>query len=160
MRVAEDDLLPWNDPEDILRAVVSIPRDQLPELKDSLRRLLRHEDADVREHAARRLLVHLRDRESHGEAVRLLGDPAEGVRRAAAYALTATSSSATREADARELLRVFWNQEQPLIVRGAAYEALLLLYGRKDFPPGNREIDLSHDVDWEWLRALSKEESL
>lgn len=92
--------------------------------------------------------------------MRLLGDPAEGVRRAAAYALTATSSSATREADARELLRVFWNQEQPLIVRGAAYEALLLLYGRKDFPPGNREIDLSHDVDWEWLRALSKEESL
>ena len=61
MVVTAGDLLPWRDPEQLLAALTSIERSQLPELRDEIIRLVDHEDADVREQALRRLFVHLRD---------------------------------------------------------------------------------------------------
>jgi hypothetical protein len=156
MTVTTEDLLRWNDPDHLLEAIVRLRREDLPGFRTELRSLLDHEDPDVREHALRRLAMHLKDVECHEKAVELLRDPEPNLRRAAAHAVTSTSTSASRDADTRELLAMLNETDAPGEVRRAAYESLLLLHGRKDLPAGNRPLDLQRDVDWRWIQQLQE----
>jgi hypothetical protein len=153
--VDEAELFPWNDPVDLIGALAQMQKEELALHRDALYRLAQHEDADVRSHAFRRLFVHLRDEEHRGVAQdAILHDPAPGVRRVAAFAIASTSSAASREDDSRLLLHSFLDSDEVIAVRGAAYEGLLLVYGRMDFPPVKRDLQLETDVDWDWIGQL------
>ena len=154
-RISPADLDSWRDPVALLDALTSVRNEDLADLRDSVARLVDHDDADVRAHAIRRLFVHLKDDGRHQDAIQLLhGDPEAKVRRAAAFAVASTTSPKTRDADVRALLATFLNENEKQAVRGAAYEALLLVHHRRDFPPVKREIDFARDVDWAWIRQL------
>lgn len=148
-------LSPSNDPLELLAALVDIPKAQLGHLKSNLTALLKHPDADVRVHAFRRLFVHLRDPSSRAEAVDALRQDSDPkVRRVAAHAISATSSAETRREDSARLLASLLDEKEVTAVRGASYEALLLIHGRNCFPPANREIRFEEDVDWEWIHQI------
>lgn len=148
-------LEPWNDPIELVKALVDLPKERLSEAKEKLTVLIGHADVDVRVHAFRRLFVHLRDSSRHATALSALRrDPEPKVRRVAAHAISATSTVQTRAQDVSTLLQSLQDQNESVEVRGAAYEALLLLHERKDFPPANRDIDLQKDVDWTWVDLL------
>src|SRR5688500_5783417 len=147
----EDELNPTRDPVELLGVLVELPREELHSARTALRKLLTHPDTDVRVHAFRRLLVHLGDVDAHADAVHAIGhDPEPKVRRTAAFAIASTSSENTRQEDVAALLHTLLDESERIRVRGAAYEALLLIFGRKDFPPVKQEIDLARDVDWQW----------
>jgi hypothetical protein len=153
--ISANALEPWRDPLDLIDALVEIPKEELHSLRASIYTLIRHHDRDVRVHACRRLFVHLEAKEHHADAVDLLRyDSEPKVRRVAAFAVAATSSAGSRSEDVGLLTRVLLNASEALMVRGAAYEALLLLHSRRDFPPIDRDIDLARDVDWEWVKTL------
>jgi hypothetical protein len=102
--------------------------------------------------------VHLKDREYHHYALDAFRyDSDTKVRPAATFAISATSSPATRGEDQRALLGTLHNPNEDATVRGAAYEALLILHNRREFPPANRDIDLVRDVNWQWVQSLGKE---
>lgn len=146
---------PWDDPLDIIDALIGLRREELNDLRDKLRNLLQHDDPDVRVHAVRRLFVHLEDTEYRGHAIAAVrSDPEPSVRRAAAFAVASTSSAESQIDDQRVLLHVLLNEDETSFVRGAAYEGLLLMHGRRDFPPVNREIDFLRDIDWQWVGSL------
>jgi hypothetical protein len=146
---------PWNDPVDLIRALVDLPRERLADARARLEVLTQHSDVDVRTHAFRRLFVHLKDPHLRDRALEALRrDPEAKVRRVAAHAIAATSGDATRQRDTRVLVDTLCNDQEYMAVRGAAYESLLLIHDRSDFPPANRDIDLATDVDWPWIRAL------
>lgn len=152
-------LEPWNDPVDLIKALVDLPSDRLADARAQLEALTQHPDVDVRAHAFRRLFVHLKDPRLHDRAVDAMRrDPEAKVRRVAAHAIAATSRTATRQQDIRVLLQALCDDQEYLAVRGAAYESLLLIHDRKDFPPVKRDINLTTDVDWPWIRALQSED--
>jgi HEAT repeat protein len=150
-----DDLLPWHEPEDLMRALLDAGEGQLPELREAVVRLLDHEDEYVREEAVRRLFVHWRDLETRHLVLDMLAhDPDESVRSASAFGVASTSTRDSLIGDTRALLKIFGDEAQPLELRRSAYEALLLIYDRRDFPPVKGELDLAKDVDWDWIRSL------
>ncbi len=154
-KITATDLQPWREPLDLIAALVDLPREQLSDLRESLHQLIHHADRDVRTHAVRRLFVHLKDREFHHDALDLLlHDPDSHVRRVAAFAVASTSSEESRVEDIRSLLHTLCNEDEERAVRGAAYEGLLLINGRRDFPPVKRDIDFLRDVDWDWVAKL------
>lgn len=157
-RVSENDLLPWADPDALVDALLRIPREELASLRESLLGLTEHEDRDVRTHAIRRLFVHLQDQDNRHIAIQALTHDAEShVRRAAAFGVAATSSSGTRTQDVSALAARLRDVSEDVHVRGAAYEALLLIHGRRACPPLNRAFDPARDVDWEWVGQLDSE---
>ncbi len=145
----------WNDPDDILHTLIDLQKDDYGALRDAVLDLVDHEDPDVREEAVRKIYVHWTDVPSRSKAVDALRfDPSPGVRRVAAFGVAATASDTTQGEDTRVLLQTFLNESEEIDVRGAAYEALLLLHKRREFPPVKREIDLDRDVDWNWVSVL------
>lgn len=141
---------------DLLGVLVSLAPSELSGFRDQLRALLAHDDEDVRVHSARALFVTLKEANAHTAALDCLThDPSAKVRRVAAFGVAATSTSQTRDIDTRVLVQTVLQSGESPRVRGAAYEALLILYHRTDFPPVKREIDLDRDVDWQWIRELS-----
>ena len=56
-RTTAGDLLPWNDADEILRALGEATREQQAELRPAVEQLLSHAEADVRQEAARVLFV-------------------------------------------------------------------------------------------------------
>jgi HEAT repeat protein len=153
-----DELLsPEREVLDLLEAVVSLRRDELGSASSALERLTRNPDSDVRLQAHRRLLVHLKSTAHHDIACHsLVADSESEVRRVAAFGVAATASRVTRETAERLLARVVANQDEETEVRGAAYEALVLMAFRPGLPPLTRDVDLQRDVDWTWVMALAK----
>jgi HEAT repeat protein len=156
------DLSVWNNPDDVLRALYRIGKEPVPELRDAILHLLEHDDADIREEALRILLTRWKDREVRPKAISALqSDPAPNVRSAAAFAISATASDSSRSTDTRILLNVLRNETEDLNVRGAAYDALLILHrqtgeagGKWPFPTKRRDFDPERDVDWLWVQRL------
>jgi HEAT repeat protein len=151
---------PWDDPLDLLNSLVSIMRNELGGVRDKLHTLVKHSDPDVRLHAIRRLFVHLKDTSHHEDVVTAFqSDSHAEARRAAAFGIAATSTETSRPADVKVLTQQLLNENEEKWVRGAAYEALLIMHGRTDFPPPSRDIDLIKDVDWNWVRDLQARDS-
>jgi hypothetical protein len=104
----------------------------------------------------RRLFIgwkdHLR-RERAAEA--LARDESAEVRSVAAYALAATSTDITKKKDVKILLETLQDEFEDAAVRGAAYDALLILHRKPDFPTKRRCFNPEADVDWNWVQSLT-----
>ena len=149
------DLLPWNDPDDLLQSLYRVEKAPRPELRDALARLLEHDDPDVRGEALRILVTRWKDHAFRGNAAQTLRfDPDPEVRAAAAFALASVSADGDRLEDTQLLLEMLHDEAQEATVRGAAYDALLVLYRKPEFPTKKRDFDASLDVDWAWVKAL------
>jgi HEAT repeat protein len=149
-------LSPERDALDLLESVIALGPHDLAQARSALRRLTEHGDADVRLQAHRRLLVHLKSMEDHVIAVRsVVSDSDSEVRRAAAFGVAATSGSASAHLDRHLLASVVSDATEEDAVRGAAYEALVILDGRGERQPLTRDVDLARDVDWDWVRSLA-----
>ncbi len=162
-QITISDLQPWVDPDDVLEALYELAEQTrgqaVPsELISAVTTLLDHEDEDIRQEALRLLLVQWKDRSQRDRGIALLRlDPSEAVRGTAAFGLASLSTVETRHDDARTLLSVLLDEAQPVHVRGAAYDALLIIHRRKEFPPMTRDLDLTVDIDWEWIKRLRTE---
>jgi HEAT repeat protein len=151
----ESELYPWNDPNDLLVALGRLRPEQKGVLGESVLQLLDHGDADVRQEAMRTLFVGWKAHGWRDRAISALtADESPEVRRTAAYGVAATTSDATRSRDTQQLLAVLENADEGLSVRGAAYDALLILYRKPAFPSLKRTFDPDRDVDWAWVRSL------
>lgn len=149
------DLQPWNDPDLILEALYQVPRERQHALEAAISPLLSHDDPDIREEALRILVTRWKDAAyRHKTAQMLISDPAPTVRGAAAYALTAISDEFTKSEHTALLLNTLLDESEEPNVRGAAYDALLILHRRQAFPTKQREFDPELDVDWAWVRSL------
>lgn len=154
-RPTAEDLLPWNDPDDLHQALIDVERDQYAELRAPVLGLVDHHDPAIREWALRKLYVFWGDRESRSPLfASLQSDPEEAVRCVAAYGIASTSAPGTAAADTRTLLSVLLDVAEPDEVRRSAYEALLLLHGGRHFPPTTGEIKIDRDLDWNWVNEL------
>jgi hypothetical protein len=115
--------------------------------------LLSHAEADVRVAALDLIFVHWKAEQHRESAIALLlRDPAEEVRAAGAYALVATSSDESRAGDTKLLLDALTRDSAE--VKRAAYEGLLLLYRRPDFPDSLTNFDPDTAIDWEWIQEI------
>jgi HEAT repeat protein len=153
--VTPEDLLPWNDPDELLQLLGRIEKADRAVLHDAVKKLLDHEDEDIREEALRVAAIHWTLQDVREKSVEMLQfDNEPSVRRTAAYAIAALANESTRLADTKLLLDVLRNSTEPEEVRRAAYEGLLLLHGRKEFPPMNREVSASTLMEDPWLREL------
>jgi hypothetical protein len=156
-----DDLSPWHDADTLLQRIYQIGREPVPALREPLLRLTEHDDPDLREEALRILGTRWKD---PGVRPRILSvirdDTAPEVRSAALIALAACASDATRITDTRLLVRRLSDEGEDTEVRGAAYDALIIMYRKKGkddgwpFPTARRAFDAVRDVDWDWVRSL------
>jgi HEAT repeat protein len=153
--VTLEDLVPWNDADELLQALGRVDKTDASALADAVKNLLEHEDEDVREEAIRVAGVHWTLAEVREKAEFMLhSDEAASVRRTAAYAISALATDATKLRDTRILLHVLTNDAEQDQVRRAAYEGLLLLHGRNNFPPINRDVAPATLMEDPWLRRL------
>jgi hypothetical protein len=151
------ELDPRRNPIELIRAIGLVSDEQKGELRDQLFRLCHHRDPDVREEALRLLTVKWRDVGAHSEALDALReDPSDGVRANAAYGVAATVTDATRREGVNRLLHVLLDEQEDLEVRAAAYDGLLLIYGRPNFPSMKRDFDPAADVQWDWIREIQQ----
>jgi len=117
--------------------------------------LLHHDDPVVREEAISLLLIKWKDARYRATALNVLDhDEDFGVRGQAALGLALISTAATRGDDLSILAQVLRNPEEDTETRRAAYEALLILDRREDFPSSTKGFDPDRDVDWKWLSTL------
>lgn len=117
--------------------------------------LLNHPEPDVRSAAISTVFVLWRMNEHRKVAVELMQrDRHEEVRSAAVYAVAAISSEITRREDVRLLLDIVDNEAESAELRRSAYEGLMLLLQRRDFPDALQAFDPVHDVDWQWVEEL------
>jgi hypothetical protein len=145
---------PWNDPVDLIRAITRTGDTRDEATRNRVAELLSHADADVREAALRRV-ARWRDTHYQQQIIDLLRfDQADAVRSAAAYGVVSLSSSATRAADTSALLGRLLDDVEDPEVRASAYDALLIMYGRRPPEPSEREFDAQNDIDWEWIATL------
>jgi len=153
------DLLPLvNSPSELIENLGRAERERRHDLRDAVASLTSHEDPLVREQAIGLLLFTWKDVPSRWIAVRALeADSDFGVRGQAAFGLIGVSSERTRAEDTRLLIRRLLDEDEELDTRRSVYDALLLLYGRRDFPATKRGLDLSREVDWEWIRELREQ---
>jgi HEAT repeat protein len=153
--IREADLNPWTDGDDLIRMLGQLGDQQRDELLDAVTRLLEHEDPDVREEALRLLLVRWKVRGLHHYGLQALtNDPTPEIRALAAYGVAATSSETSRMQDVTVLKSVVTNDDESHHVRGAAYDALLIIFRRPAFATKRRAFDAARDVDWTWVEAL------
>lgn len=153
--VSLTDLMDWQDPDRLLEALYGLPREPQPELRPAVARLLEHGDPDIREEALRVLVTRWKDQTFREHAIeKLRSDPAPTVRSAAAYGLTGVSSAASRADDVGLLLERLGDPSEDLEVRGAAYDALLIIHRRPAFPSRKRAFDPERDVDWAWINEV------
>ena len=163
MTIPLADLSFWNDVDDLLSALYRVGPEPVPELRSALTSLCDHADPDVREEALRILATRWKDPEGRRIAIAALGaDPAANVRSAAAIAVAVTSDPSTCADDTRVMLAVLRNTGIDPDVRGAAYDALVILHRRGagsgiwPFPTKQRPFDGDRDVDWKWIRELER----
>jgi HEAT repeat protein len=155
--VTPGDLAPWQDPDRILEALGNVSKGDVENLASAIAGLLDHEDADVREEAARALFVVGKNSEYRSQAMDLLRyDLDVAVRSAAAYGAAATSSPATRDGDVEVLVSIIRDNNENVEVRRSAYEALLILFRRTSFPAMNQVFNPLQDIDWQWLDSVSR----
>ena len=153
--VTPEDLLPWNDPDELLQLLGRVDKSDRAALHDAVKQLLEHEDEDVRNEALRVAAVYWTLADVREKSIEMLEfDIEPSVRSTAAYAIAALAKESTRLADTGLLLGVLRNDAEDEDVRRAAYEGLLLLHGRKDFPPFNRDVPASTLLQDPWLRDL------
>lgn len=155
MKPSAADLVPWKDPDDLLEVLHRMGKEPVRELRESIAGLLDHEDPDVREEALRVLVTRWKDRSFRGKAVGALQyDPDDAVRSAAAFAVASSSTDDDRDHDTRLLVEIVVDQKESLDVRGAAYDALLILHRNPRFPTKKRDFDPIQDIDWKWIDTL------
>lgn len=155
IQTTEADLFPWNDPDDLLEALYGIGKEPKPELRDSVARLLEHEDPDIREEAIRILVTRWKDYSFRAHTVNALRFDADvAVRSAAAFGVASVSTEKNQAEDTRFLLAILLDESQPKNLRGAVYDALLIIYRNPAFPTKRRDFDAAQDVDWEWIGTL------
>lgn len=152
-------LAAWSDPDELLselRRLSCMPAPQdAHSLSDSVSPLLAHADEEVRQEALRLLLISWKLSEFRQAALDALAfDADEDVRITAAFSVASVSRSSTSADDTRVLLAVLDDVNNPVELVRAAYEALLLVHRKVDFPPLNRSFDSKRDVNWEWIRQL------
>jgi HEAT repeat protein len=158
--ITHADLVSWNDPEDLLRALGAVTREQFHELGDAVARLADHHDPDVREEALRIAAVLWKDAAVRPNVVTALRTDSEAaVRSTAAYGLAALSRPETRSQDLRLLLEIVVDEDQDVSVRMSAYDGLLILHRRPSFPSLDRDANPRTDIDWSWIAELQKQTS-
>lgn len=156
------DLAPSNDPDELLSVLYRVPRDPVPALQTALRSLCSHPDPDIREEAIRILGTRWKEQTARPLIIGALeSDREPNVRSAAAFALTATSSGLTRDADTAALRSIVCDDSEDLEARAAAYDALRILHLHKlrgstvwPIPTKRREFNPAVDVDWAWMNSL------
>lgn len=142
----------------LIRALGQLTEDDRSETRSQVFGLCRHQDADVRDEALRVLAVQWKDWSAHGLAVNALrSDPSWEVSSTGAYGVAATSRPETRKEDLTALLDVLVDAARPREVRGAAYDALLILCRRPSFPSKTRPFEPERDVDWDWIMKVEQE---
>lgn len=155
MAIRELDLSPWNDPDTLLEVMSRVPVEPQPHLLGAIARLLDHEDPDIREEALRILVTRWKDESFRRKAIAMLRfDPGTNVRSAAAYAIAGSSSAGSHWDDTILLVDRLVDSTEEVNVRGAAYDALLILHRKPAFPTKMRPFDPQADVDWEWIEKL------
>lgn len=153
--VTPQDLLPWNDPDELLELLGRVEKSDRVVLRDAVRTLLDHEDEDIREEALRIAAIHWAMTEITEKSIEMLQfDEESSVRRTAAYAVAALTTDGNRHASTQLLLNVLRNESEEEEVRRAAYESLLLMYSRKAFPPLNQEVSADILLQDPWLQEL------
>lgn len=139
----------------LIRALCAVKRDEVPAVATLIAGLLGHSAPEVRAEALSALLVTGRLAEHRHSAVRSLSrDADEGVRAKAAYGIAATAEERTLRDDLALLVRVLRNYHEAPDVKRAAYEGLLLMFHRPEFPDSLEEFDPARDIDWDWIREL------
>jgi HEAT repeat protein len=127
----------------------------VPDRATAITGLLEHSAPEVRAEALSALLVTGRLAEHRHNAVRALSrDADESVRAKAAYGIAATADEHSLREDLALLVRVLRNEHETPEVHRAAYEGLLLIFHRPDFPDSLEQFDSGRDVDWDWIREL------
>lgn len=117
--------------------------------------LTTHYHSEVRSAALTALFVTGRICEMRPLAVNAFtSDCEESVRATAAFAIAATSSDDSRLVDVQTLLPAVKSAEEPPEVRRAAYEALLIIFRRSDFPDPVEDFNPASDIDWPWIAQL------
>lgn len=141
-------------PSALIRALGRVKRDDRTTLMTAVLPLLHHAEPDVRAEAFNVAFVrwHLKEHRQVAQTA-LKEDNDERVRSAAAYAVAATTSDATRHTDIQMLLQVLDANDSNEVKR-AGYEGLLLLMGRPDFPDSISEFEPTKHIDWEWVAEL------
>jgi HEAT repeat protein len=153
--VTPKDLAPWIDPDELLQLLGRVEKSDRAVLHDAVVKLLEHEDEDVREEALRVAAIRWTLADVRDKSLEMLeSDDEPAVRRTAAYAIAALATESTRQEDTGRLLEILRNSSEQEEVRRAAYEGLLLLHGRKEFPPMNREIPANKLLQDPWLQEL------
>lgn len=152
-------LAAWSDPDELLSELRRLSRMPAPQdahsLSDAVSSLLEHADEEVRQEALRLLLITWKLSEFRQAALDALAfDADDDVRITAAFSVASVSRSSTSADDTRALLAVLDDVSNPVELVRAAYEGLLLVHRKIDFPPLNRSFDSKRDVNWEWIRQL------
>jgi len=120
--------------------------------------LVTHPSAVVRESAFALLLTHWKAAAFRPQALAALTtDEDGGVRATAVLGLASISGAATRDQDVRTLIEVLRNEREEEQPRRMAYEALLILDGRRDFPTYRRGFVPDRDFDWDFVRTIGSE---
>jgi len=141
---------------ELIRELGRLERGEAIEYAEQIQRLLHHEDQDVREEAVRALFVRAKYARAREALLALLaGDPAVEVRCTAAYGVAATSTPALLAQDSRLLTAVIEDDSQDSEVRGSAYDALLILHRKAQFPSKKQEFAPERDIDWGWFLSGS-----
>jgi vesicle coat complex subunit len=142
-------------PPDLIRALGRLRPEDVTQYSSLVLPLLTHPEPDVRAAALSTVFVLWRLGEHRQTALELLrNDRHYEVRTGAAYAIAATSTDTTRRDDLLLLLRTVDNGHESPEVRRAAYEAIMLICQRPDFPDVLAEFDPAADVDWSWIDEL------
>ena len=142
----------------LLRAIARFPESSATEVATAMRSLLMHSDADVREEVLRRVAVHWRHIAFRNDCVSALrSDPSESVRATAAYGLAALSTSETRTSDLLSLLAVIKDSALDGALRLAAYDAALLITGRRPLPQIEPDPNASAMIEWTLVRDIEQE---
>lgn len=142
-------------PPELIRALGQLQREDSESLASSVLPLLGHPEPDVRSEALSAVFVLWRLTGHRDQAKHLLqSDRHAEVRARAAYAIASTADEETRRDDALLLVKKVEDGQESPEVRRAAYDALMLLFGRGDFPDAVREFAPERDVDWAWISEL------
>jgi hypothetical protein len=150
------DLLAGNqDPVELIKALGKLSRSPQTEVESKVAELLDHEDTDVRAEAMRLLTVRWKLARYRPVLLQImLSQEHSTLRQEAAYGLASITSDNTRNEDTRVLLPIITSNEESVEVRGAAYDALLIIHRNPQFPPKTRPFRPATDIDREWVEDL------